>query len=322
VELAPEGRVNPVTPLSVPPAPDPKNAKGPKDGAFREPDVSYWTEPLPRPRPRVLQSIGIALLALLAAGWLLLLLVLPLAGIVFGAFENGWQAYWAAVTSPDAKHAAWLTFTSAAIALPINLAFGVGAAWLITRHDFWGKRALATLIDVPFTVSPVIGGLVFVCLYGRRGWLGPWLEERGIEIIFSWPGIVLATLFVTVPFVAKELIPLMESKGRDEEEVARSLGARGWHILFWITLPAVRWALLNGAILSTARAVGEFGAASVVSGKIRGETNTLPLHIEALYNGYDAGGAYAAATLLLAFGLFSLLIKTVAERRYPGAPRP
>lgn len=302
----------------TPPAPKPG---APKDGAFREPDVAYWTEPLPRPRPRLLQSLGIALLALFAAAWLILLLILPLAGIVLGAFENGWAAWWAAITSSDAKHAAWLTFTSAAIALPVNLVFGVGAAWLIARHDFWGKRALATLIDVPFTVSPVIGGLVFVCLYGRRGWLGPWLEERNIQIIFSWPGIVLATLFVTVPFVAKELIPLMEAKGRDEEEVARSLGARGWHILFWITLPAVRWALLNGAILATARAVGEFGAASVVSGKIRGETNTLPLHIEALYNGYDAPGAYAAATLLLAFGLFTLLIKTVAERRYPGAPR-
>ncbi len=288
---------------------------------FREPDIAYWNQPLPRPRPRPLAILGIALISLFAASWLILLLILPLAGVVMGAFRDGLAAYWAAITTPDALHAVKLTVNSALIALPINLVFGVGAAWLLTRHDFRGKRALSTLIDLPFTVSPVIGGLVFVCLYGRRGWLGPWLEERGIEIIFSWPGIVLATLFVTVPFVAKELIPLLEAKGRDEEEVARSLGARGWHILFWITLPAARWALLNGAILSTARAVGEFGAASVVSGRIRGETNTLPLHIEALYNGYDATGAYAAATLLMAFGLFSLLVKTIAERRYPGAPR-
>ncbi len=288
---------------------------------FREPDVAYWKEPLPRPRPKPLAILGITLISLFAAAWLILLLILPLTGVVMGAFRDGFGAWWAAITTPDALHAVKLTVNSALIALPINLVFGVGAAWLLTRHDFRGKRALSTLIDVPFTVSPVIGGLVFVCLYGRRGWLGPWLEERGIEIIFSWPGIVLATLFVTVPFVAKELIPLLEAKGRDEEEVARSLGARGWHILFWITLPAARWALLNGAILSTARAVGEFGAASVVSGRIRGETNTLPLHIEALYNGYDATGAYAAATLLMAFGLFSLLVKTIAERRYPGAPR-
>jgi sulfate transport system permease protein len=288
---------------------------------FREPDIAYWNQPLPRPRPRPLAILGIALVSLFAASWLILLLILPLTGVVMGAFRDGLAAYWAAITTPDALHAVKLTVNSALIALPINLVFGVGAAWLLTRHDFRGKRALSTLIDVPFTVSPVIGGLVFVCLYGRRGWLGPWLEERGIEIIFSWPGIILATLFVTVPFVAKELIPLLEAKGRDEEEVARSLGARGWHILFWITLPAARWALLNGAILSTARAVGEFGAASVVSGRIRGETNTLPLHIEALYNGYDATGAYAAATLLMAFGLFSLLVKTIAERRYPGAPR-
>lgn len=288
---------------------------------FREPDIAYWKEPLPRPRPRPLAILGIVLISLLAAAWLILLLILPLAGVVMGAFRDGVAAYWAAITTPDALHAVKLTVNSALIALPINLVFGVGAAWLLTRHDFRGKRALSTLIDVPFTVSPVIGGLVFVCLYGRRGWFGPWLEDRGIDIIFAWPGIVLATLFVTVPFVAKELIPLLEAKGRDEEEVARSLGARGWHILFWITLPAARWALLNGAILSTARAVGEFGAASVVSGRIRGETNTLPLHIEALYNGYDATGAYAAATLLMAFGLISLLVKTIAERRYPGAPR-
>lgn len=289
---------------------------------FREPDVSYWKEPLPRPRLKVLPALGVAALGLLGAAWLVLLLVMPLAGIVMGAFSKGWAAYWAAITTPEALHAVKLTVNSALIALPVNLLFGVGAAWLVTRHDFRGKRALETLIDVPFTVSPVVGGLVFVCLYGRRGWLGPWLEERGIDVIFAWPGIVLATLFVTVPFVAKELIPLLEAKGRDEEEVARSLGARGRHILFWITLPAARWALLNGAILSTARAVGEFGAASVVSGKIRGETNTIPLHIEALYNGYDAVGAYAAATLLMAFGLFTLLVKTLAERRYPGAPRP
>lgn len=301
------------------PEPAPKTT-GP--AAFRKPDVSYWDEPLPRPRPRLLNAIGIAVMGILSAAWLILMFILPLGGIVWGAFEKGWATYWAAITTPDSLHAIELTVKSAAIALPFNLVFGVGAAWLLTRHDFRGKRALSTLIDVPFTISPVIGGLVFVCLYGRRGWFGPWLEEHGIEIIFSTPGIVLATLFVTVPFVAKELIPLLEARGRDEEEVARSLGARGWHILFWITLPAARWALLNGAILSTARAVGEFGAASVVSGKIRGETNTLPLHIEALYNGYDATGAYAAATLLMAFGLFTLLVKAVAERRYSGAHRP
>jgi sulfate transport system permease protein len=293
----------------------------PRPAPFRKPNVAYWEAPLPRPRPRGIYAVALGVIALLSFAWIALLLLLPLGGIVYGAFEKGWAVYWEAITSPDALHAIGLTVKSALIALPLNLVFGLSAAWLITRHDFRGKRVLGTLIDLPFTVSPVIGGLVFVCLYGRRGWLGPWLDEHGIQIIFSTPGIVLATLFVTVPFVAKELIPLMEARGRDEEEVARSLGARGWHILFWITIPGVRWALLHGAILATARAVGEFGAASVVSGKVRGESNTIPLHIEALYNGYDSTGAYACATLLMAFGLFSLLIKSVAERRYSEGSR-
>lgn len=302
----------------------PKKAPRPwKSGLslFRLPEFNLWERLRPARRTskqivtRSLFNPGYWAVPLLAAAWLFLLLLLPLGGVVYSAFADGWEHYRASITSPDAVHAIRLTIEAALISLPLNLAFGLAAAWLVTKHDFWGKGLVTTLIEIPFTVSPVVGGLVFVTLYGRRGWLGPWLEERGIQIIFSTPGIVLATLFVTIPFVAKELIPLMESQGRDLEETARSLGARGRHILLWITLPGIRWALLNGAILSSARAIGEFGAASVVSGKIRGQTNTLPLHIEALYNGYDASGAYACATLLMAFGLFSLFVKSVAERR-------
>lgn len=264
-------------------------------------------------------KLATAMLFLGALGYLFLLLFLPLAGIVHSAFSRGLEPYLAAISTSDAMHALKLTAEAAIISLPLNLVFGVAAAWAIGKHEFPGRQALVTLIDIPFSVSPVIGGLVFICLYGRRGWLGPWLQERGIDIIFSTPGIVLATLFVTLPFVVRELLPIMQAQGREEEEVALSLGAGGWRTLWLVTLPNVRWALLHGAILASARAVGEFGAASVVSGRIRGETNTLPLHIETLFSGYDPVGASACATLLIAFGLVSLAIKVLAARKLAGA---
>ncbi len=264
--------------------------------------------------------LATAALFLAAFAYLSLLLFLPLGSIVHSAFSRGLGPYLEAVTTPDALHALKLTAEAAAISLPLNLVFGVAAAWALARHEFPGRQALITLLDVPLAVSPVIGGLVFVCLYGRRGWLGPWLQERGIDIIYSTPGIVLATLFVTLPFVARELLPLMQAQGREEEEVSLSLGAGGWRTLWLVTLPNVRWALLHGAVLAAARAVGEFGAASVVSGRIRGETDTLPLHAEALYSSYDPAGASACATLLMGFGLVSLGAKSLAARKLAGAP--
>lgn len=267
-----------------------------------------------------LRHLATAGLFLGAAAYLALLLFLPLGGIVASAFSRGLGPYLDAVTAPDALHALTLTAEAAAISLPLNLIFGVAAAWALARHEFPGRQALITLLDVPLAVSPVIGGLIFVCLYGRRGWLGPWLQERGLDVLYATPGIVLATLFVTLPFVARELLPLMQAQGREEEEVSLSLGAGGWRTLWLVTLPNVRWALLHGAVLAAARAVGEFGAASVVSGRIRGETDTLPLHVEALFSGYDPAGASACATLLMGFGLVSLGAKALAARRLAGAP--
>jgi sulfate transport system permease protein len=250
-----------------------------------------------------------------ALGFLGLMLIAPL-GLVFGqAFSHGWRAYLAALASPDSAAAIRLTLLAAVVAVPLNTAFGLAAAWAIGKFDFRGKSVLVTLIDLPFAVSPVIAGLIYVLLFGLQGWLGPWLLERDLKVIFAVPGIVLATAFVTFPFVARELIPVMESHGTDEEEAARIMGASGWQIFRRVTLPNVRWGLLYGVILCNARAMGEFGAVSVVSGHIRGLTNTLPLHVEILYNEYQFAAAFAVASLLTLLALVTLVLKGIVEAR-------
>lgn len=246
---------------------------------------------------------------------LLWLIVLPLVTVLTEALKKGWDVYIAALSDPDALSALRLTLLVAAIAVPLNTIFGVIAAWTITKFSFKGKQLLVTLIDLPFAVSPVIGGLIFVLVFGRQGWFGPWLASHDIKIIFAVPGIVLATLFVTFPFVAKELIPLMEEQGTKEEEAAVTLGAKGWQIFTRVTLPNIKWGLLYGIILCNARAMGEFGAVSVVSGHIRGETNTLPLHVEILYNEYQFSASFAAASLLLLLALITLLFKNWLTRK-------
>ena len=242
-----------------------------------------------------------------------LLLVLPLAIVFIEAFRQGMGAYLASFRDPAAWHAIKLTLIATLVSLPINLVFGLAAAWSIAKFEFWGKSMLITLIDLPFAVSPVISGLVFVLMFGAQGWLGPWLAEHDMKIIFAVPGIVLATVFVTAPFVARELIPLMQEQGSEEEKAAISLGANGWQTFFRITLPNIKWALLYGVILCNARAMGEFGAVSVVSGHIRGKTNTLPLHIEILYNEYNVVAAFAMASLLALLGVVTLILKTFLE---------
>ncbi|WP_072396753.1 sulfate ABC transporter permease subunit CysW [Hyphomicrobium sp. CS1GBMeth3] len=242
-----------------------------------------------------------------------LFLLLPLIAVFIEAFRKGWEAYIAALTEPDAVSAIKLTLIAAAISVPLNLTFGIAAAWAVTKFDFPGKQFLISLIDLPFSVSPVVAGLIYVLLFGAQGWFGPWLAEHDIRIIFAVPGIVLATVFVTFPFVARELIPLMQSQGRDEEEAAVSLGASGWQMFRRVTLPNIKWALLYGVILCNARAMGEFGAVSVVSGHIRGETNTMPLHVEILYNEYQFAAAFAVASLLALLALVTLVIKTYIE---------
>jgi len=256
-----------------------------------------------------------ALLILLALAFLGLFLVVPLGIVFFQAFEKGVQAYLAAVREPETLVALRLTLLTAAVAVPANLVFGIAAAWAIAKFDFPGKSALTSLIDLPFAISPVVSGLVFVLLFGRTGLLGPWLAEHDLKVIFAVPGIVLATTFVTFPFVARELIPVMEATGREEEEAARVLGASGLQIFWRVTLPNVKWGLLYGVILCNARAMGEFGAVSVVSGHIRGMTNTLPLHVEILYNEYNAIGAFAAASILALLALVTLVAKTIVEWR-------
>ncbi|ERE13358.1 sulfate ABC transporter permease subunit CysW [Pseudogulbenkiania ferrooxidans] len=251
----------------------------------------------------------------LSLGFFAVFLLLPLFVVFAEALAKGWDTYLTALSEPDALAAVRLTLLAAAVSVPLNLAFGIAAAWAVTRFDFRGKQLLITLIDLPFSVSPVVAGLIFVLVFGQQGWLGPWLAEYGIKIIFSVPGIVLATLFVTVPFIARELIPLMEAQGREEEEAAVVLGAHGWQVLWHVTLPNVRWALLYGVILSNARAMGEFGAVSVVSGHIRGETNTLPLHVEILYNEYNFAAAFAVASLLALLALVTLALKSWVEWR-------
>jgi sulfate/thiosulfate transport system permease protein len=251
----------------------------------------------------------------ISLGFFVLFLLMPLIAVFVEAFRRGWATYMAALTEPDALSAVRLTLLIAAIAVPVNLVFGIAAAWAITKFDFRGKQFLITLIDLPFSVSPVISGLVFVLVFGAQGWFGPWLSEHGIKIIFAVPGIVLATVFVTFPFVARELIPLMQAQGRDEEEAALVLGASGWQMFRKVTLPNIKWALLYGVILCNARAMGEFGAVSVVSGHIRGATNTMPLHVEILYNEYQFAAAFAVASLLAMLALVTLIVKTYVEWR-------
>jgi sulfate transport system permease protein len=255
--------------------------------------------------------------ALIAAAllFLALFLVLPLIAIFAQAFEKGAAAYLAAVREPEALSALRLTLLTALIAVPANLIFGLAAAWAVAKFEFPGKSVLVTLIDLPFAVSPVVAGMIFVLLFGRQGLLGPWLEAHDLKVIFALPGIVLATVFVTLPFVARELIPVMQATGTEEEEAARVLGAGGWQILFRVTLPNVKWGLLYGVILCNARAMGEFGAVSVVSGHVRGLTNTLPLQVEILYNEYRFQAAFAVASLLAFLALITLLAKSVVEWR-------
>jgi sulfate transport system permease protein len=255
------------------------------------------------------------LILAVALGFFALFLLMPLVAVFVEALRKGWETYASALVDPDALSALRLTLLAAAIAVPLNLVFGVCAAWAIAKFEFRGKHLLITLIDLPFSVSPVIAGLIYVLLFGAQGWLGPWLAEHDIRIIFAVPGIVLATVFVTFPFVARELIPLMQAQGREEEEAAVVLGANGWQTFWHVTLPNIKWGLLYGVILTNARAMGEFGAVSVVSGHIRGQTNTLPLHVEILYNEYQFSAAFAVASLLALLALVTLCIKTWVEHR-------
>lgn len=262
--------------------------------------------------PARLMLIGIAAIFLAA------ILFLPLVIVFVEALRKGWGTLYESLGEPDTLAAIRLTLLVAAIAVPFNAIVGLAASWAIAKFDFRGKNLLLTLIDLPFSVSPVISGLVYVLLFGAHGWLGPWLQPHGIQIIFAIPGIVLATVLVTFPFVARELIPLMQSQGTSEEEAALMLGASGWYTFFKVTLPNVKWALLYGVLLCNARAMGEFGAVSVVSGHIRGLTNTMPLHIEILYNEYDFVGAFAVASLLAGLALLTLLAKSLLEWRFAG----
>ncbi len=254
--------------------------------------------------------IGVALL------FVLLFLVLPLAAVFTEALRKGVGAYVEALKEPDAWSAIRLTVLTAAIAVPLNLVFGVAAAWAIAKYEFRGKSFLTTMVDLPFSVSPVVAGLMYVLIFGAQGWFGPWLAAHNIKIIFAVPGIVLATVFVTFPFIARELIPLMQAQGSDEEQAAIVLGASGWQTFWYVTLPNIKWGLMYGVILCNARAMGEFGAVSVVSGHIRGQTNTLPLHVEILYNEYQSVAAFAVASLLAILALVTLVIKSVVEWRH------
>jgi sulfate transport system permease protein len=260
-----------------------------------------------------------SVLILAALAYLLLILLLPLVAVFVEAFRAGLPGWLDAVAEPDARAAIRLTLLVAAISVPLNIAFGIAASWAITKHDFRGKELLTTLIDLPFSVSPVVSGLIYVLLFGAHGWFGAWLQEHDIEIIFALPGILLATVFVTFPFVARELIPLMTAQGRTDEEAALSLGATGWQTFWNVTLPNIRWGLLYGVLLCNARAMGEFGAVSVVSGHIRGETNTMPLHVEVLYNEYNFVAAFAVASLLAMLALVTLVLKTFLEWRHRDA---
>ena len=253
-----------------------------------------------------------------AIAYVALMLLLPLGAVLTEALRKGLQLWIAAVSTPDSRASIELTLIVAAIAVPLNTAFGLAAAWAIAKFDFRGKTTLVALIELPFSVSPVVSGLVFVLLFGAQGWFGPWLEAHNIRIIFALPGLVLATVFVTFPFVARQLIPLMSSQGRQDEEAALTLGASGWQTFWRVTLPNIRFGLLYGVLLCNARAMGEFGAVSVVSGHIRGETNTMPLQVEALYNDYDFVAAFAVASLLALLAVVTLALKSALEWRYRG----
>ena len=270
----------------------------------------YESNPATRESPWVKWTIiGISLT------FFTLFLLMPLIVVFYEALRKGWDAYVAALVDPDALSAVRLTLTAALISVPLNLVFGLAAAWCIAKFDFPGKSFLITLIDLPFSVSPVVAGLVYVLMFGRTSWLGPWFIDHDMKIVFAVPGIVLATIFVTFPFIARELIPLMEAQGKDEEEASTVLGASGWQTFWHVTIPNVKWGLLYGVILCNARAMGEFGAVSVVSGHIRGETNTMPLHIEIVYSEYKFAAAFAVASLLAILALLTLVIKSFIEWR-------
>jgi sulfate transport system permease protein len=276
----------------------------------------------PAALPRAIRDPAWArwLLTAIALGFLTFFLMLPIVVVFVQAFEKGGAYFLAAIREPDALASIRLTLLTAAIVVPANVVFGVAAAWAIAKFKFPGKSLLTTLIDLPFAVSPVISGLIYVLVFGAQGWFGPWLIEHNIRVIFAVPGIVLATTFVTFPFVARELIPLMQAQGTDEEYSAVTLGASGWQTFWRVTLPNIRWGLFYGVILCNARAMGEFGAVSVVSGHIRGETNTVPLHVEILYNEYNIAGAFAVASLLALLALATLILRSVVEWRQTGTP--
>jgi sulfate transport system permease protein len=255
-------------------------------------------------------------LVLIAVAFLAVFLLLPLAVVFVEALRHGWHAFAAVIGQPEARAAIRLTLLVAVIAVPLNVVFGLAAAWSMARFEFPGKALLGAFIDLPFSVSPVISGLVYVLLFGAQGWFGPWLAAHGVHIVFAVPGLVLATIFITLPFIARELIPLMQAQGSDEEQAARVLGATGWQMFFRVTLPNVRWALLYGVLLCNARAMGEFGAVSVVSGHIRGLTTTMPLEVEMRYNEYDYVGAFAVAALLALLAVLTLAIKSFLEWHY------
>ena len=271
-------------------------------------------KPIPRTYQAVTEPAWMrAFLIVVVLLFLALFLILPLVAVFAQAFSKGWSVYLQSITDPIARSSVWLTLLVAGISVQLNLVFGVAAAWAISKFDFKGKSLLVTLIDLPFSVSPVIAGLIYVLLFGLQGWLGPWLYEHDLKIIFAVPGIVLATTFVTFPFVARELIPLMQAQGRTDEEAALSLGASGWKTFWRVTLPNIKWGLLYGVILCNARAMGEFGAVSVVSGHVRRQTNTMPLHVEILYNENNFAGAFAVASLLALLALVTLFAKTWVE---------
>ena len=255
-------------------------------------------------------------LTTLALAFMALFLLLPLAAVFTEALRNGVGAYFEALKDPDAWSAIRLTLLTAVVAVPLNLVFGIAAAWCIAKYEFKGKAFLTTLVDLPFSVSPVVAGLIYVLVFGAQGWFGPWLQAHDIKIVFAVPGIILATVFVTFPFIARELIPLMQAQGNDEEQAAIVLGASGWQTFWHVTLPNIKWGLIYGVILCNARAMGEFGAVSVVSGHIRGQTNTMPLHVEILYNEYQSVAAFAVASLLALLALVTLVLKSIVEWRH------
>ncbi len=295
----------PALPLTRSAATDIDRLNAPRDlvAATAEPRWVKWT------------LIGVAL------SFLTFFLFVPLAIVFVEAFKKGVEVYLASITEPDALSAIKLTLIAAAISVPMNLVFGVAAAWCIAKFEFRGKNVLLTLIDLPFSVSPVISGLIYVLIFGLQGWFGEWLRDHDLKVIFAVPGIVLATVFVTFPFVARELIPLMQAQGTEQEEAACVLGASGWQLFWRVTMPNVKWALLYGVILCNARAMGEFGAVSVVSGHIRGQTNTMPLHIEILYNEYQFAASFAVASLLALLALVTLVLKYAVEQRVKAEKR-